>query len=63
MTETQEQKNKFDEFNTPNWLCDEIVEILNEDKNALIFEPCVGKGNFINALQKNGYKNIKVNDI
>ena len=59
---TDSVKNKGVVF-TPKHITETMVDFIGSDKNLKIFEPCCGKGVFLETLSEKGYKNLYANDI
>jgi len=56
-------KNKYGQYMTPEIIANFMVSIADLNKTLKILEPCSGQGVFLDALKKQGYKNITAYEI
>lgn len=56
-------KNKYGQYMTPEIIANFMVSLADLQKTSKILEPCSGQGIFLDALKKNGYKNITAYEI
>ena len=56
-------KNKYGQYMTPEIIANFMVSLADLSKNSKILEPCSGKGIFLDALKKQGYKKITAFEI
>ncbi len=56
-------KNKYGQYMTPKIIADFMVSLANINLESRILEPSSGEGVFLNALKKQGYKQITAYEI
>ena len=56
-------KNKYGQYMTPEIIANFMVSIADLNKTSKILEPCSGQGVFLDALKKQGYKDITAYEI
>lgn len=51
-------RQTHDQYFTPRWAVEALLEYVEIPKDAIIGEPCAGAGHIVQALQENGYTTI-----
>ena len=50
-----DNRKKYDQYFTPRWAVEALLEYVTIPPGVLIGEPCAGAGHIVDALQENGY--------